>query len=362
MTGRSTRSNALGKAGPRLVIRSPRSGYVIEKKIVVGSSVEPGMTLLEVADLAAVWIEADVYEKDIAFLQRGQPIEATVESLPNRTFQGRLALIYPRLETSTRTNRVRFELENSERALRPGMFATVRISTPLESIEPYKTLAAAQRPVVLASLGTPAAPLGFPIIPERAVIDTGLKKIVYIQREPGLFEGVEVELGPRVELQDGPRTVDYYPVLKGLKPGDQVAAAGSFLIDAETRLNPAAASSYFGASGGPQGGSRGDSAGPAGPREDAGTPTDTQQQPPTAGEPSAEDLANIDKLPEPDRQVASQQRMCPITDFFLGSMGVPYKITLRGEPVFLCCEGCAGAAKKSPRETLEKIARFKRGH
>ena len=81
-------------------------------------------------------------------------------------------------------------------------------------------------------------------MPERAVIDTGSKKVVYVEREPGLFEGVEVELGPRHG--------EYYPVVKGLKPGDKVAAAGGFLIDAETRLNPAAASTYFGASGGPQ--------------------------------------------------------------------------------------------------------------
>ena len=79
-------------------------------------------------------------------------------------------------------------------------------------------------------------------MPEQAVIDTGAKKIVYIERTEGQYEGVEVELGPRYE--------DFYPVLKGLAAGDKVAAAGSFLVDAETRLNPAAASTYFGASGG----------------------------------------------------------------------------------------------------------------
>ena len=105
---------ASGKASPRLVIRSPQTGYVIEKKIVVGSSVEAKMTLLEVADLSKVWIEADVYEKDIAFLQPGQSIEATVEAFPNSTFTGKLALVYPKLDTATRTNRVRFELDNPQ--------------------------------------------------------------------------------------------------------------------------------------------------------------------------------------------------------------------------------------------------------
>ncbi len=226
---------ASGGASPRLVIRSPRSGLVTGRKIVAGSSVEAGMTLLEIADLSAVWIEADVYENDIAFLQAGQRVEAGVEAFPNATFSGRLALVYPQLDTATRTNRVRFEVDNPRNELRPGMFATVRIDTPLEAVEPYKSR--------MAHGGASPPPRHeFLAVPERAVIDTGAKKVVYVEREPGLFEGVEVELGPR----DG----QYYPVFKGLRAGDQVAAAGGFLIDAETRLNPAAASTYFGASGG----------------------------------------------------------------------------------------------------------------
>ena len=77
------------------MIRSPQTGYVVDKKIVVGASVEAKMTLFEVADLSTVWVEADVYEKDIPFLQVGQKVEATVEACPNRAFTGKLALIYP---------------------------------------------------------------------------------------------------------------------------------------------------------------------------------------------------------------------------------------------------------------------------
>jgi Cu/Ag efflux protein CusF len=84
-------------------------------------------------------------------------------------------------------------------------------------------------------------------IPQEAVIDTGSRQIVYVEREPGVFEGVKVVLGPR--------SGEHYPVLSGLIPGEKIAAAGAFLIDAETRLNPGAASSYFGATGGPQSGS-----------------------------------------------------------------------------------------------------------
>jgi Cu(I)/Ag(I) efflux system membrane fusion protein len=235
-----------GQPSPRLVIRSPQAGYVVAKKIVAGASVEAKMTLFEVADLSTVWIEAGVYERDIAFLEVGQEIEATVEAYPNRTFRGKLARIYPELEATTRTNRIRLKLDNPRCELRPGMFATVRIDTPLEHIEPYKSVAAERGRVMAAGVNSANAPprYEFLVVPERAVIDTGVKKVVYLQRQPGRFEGVEVELGPRQG--------EYYPVLKGLHEGDRVATAGGFLIDAETRLNPAAAATYFGASGGPQ--------------------------------------------------------------------------------------------------------------
>ncbi len=411
---------ASGKPLPRLVIRSPQTGYVVDKKIVEGASVEAKMTLFEVADLSTVWVEADVYENDIPYLQPGQVVEATVEAYPNRTFTGKLALIYPQLDIATRTNRIRFELANPRHELRPGMFATVRIDTPLESIEPYKSLAQSRplslresarvraaaletnntgaeshrngphpnplpkgegtnlrpsvpkgegtnlRPSVAKGEGTdllPSAPKGkgtetppshfeFLVVPERAVIDTGSKKVVYVEREPGTFEGVEVQLGPR---QDA-----YYPVLTGLKAGDKVAAAGGFLIDAETRLNPAAAATYFGASGGPQASGR--PATPAGPSADSRSFASPEKSPRSQSEsvkeqqaPDAEELKNIEQLPAADRKLALAQHVCPITGAALGSMGVPVKITLRGQPVFLCCQGCVGKAKKDPEGTLRKV-------
>lgn len=358
---------ASGQPSPRLVIRSPQQGYVVDKKIVVGASVEAKMTLFEVADLSTVWVEAEVYEKDIPFLQVGQEVEATVEACPNRAFVGQIALIHPQLEAATRTNRIRLILDNPQHELRPGMFARVRINTPLESIEPFKSVAGKSGRVVLTgSDGANTLPqYEFLCVPERAVVDTGSKKVVYVEREPGMFEGVEVELGPR---QD-----DYYPVTKGLKPGDKVAAAGGFLIDAETRLNPAAAATYFGASGGPQSGGRpsappapsqrpGDQA-PAVPSKPVQSPAGVPGQPEAEREPrvavaapTEDDLKNIEQLPEADRQQAIAQRICPVTGAALGSMGVPSKITLRGQPVFLCCKGCMGKAKRNPDEMLKKLA------
>ena len=347
---------ASGEPSPRLVIRSPRTGHIVDKKIVVGASVEAKMTLFEVADLTTVWIEAEVFENDIPFLQAGQEVEATVEAYPNRKFKGKLALVHPHLEIATRTNRIRFKLDNPEHELRPGMFASVLIDTPLESIEPYRTLAAKSARITPASRGLsqsssdengtvplPVAKYEFLVVPQQAVVDTGARKVVYVQREAGVFEGREVQLGPR---QD-----DFYPVLTGLKAGEQVAAAGSFLIDAETRLNPAAASTYFGASGGPQTGSS--SPAPAVQQKQA-APAETKS--PVTEAPSADDMKNIEQLPDGDRQAATKQRSCPVTDAALGSMGVPIKIALRGQTVFLCCKSCIGKAKRDPDGVLKKLA------
>lgn len=338
---------ASGLPATRLVLRSPQSGYVVEKKIMAGSSVEAKMVLLEVADLATVWIEAEVYEKDIPFLAPGQPVEATVEAWPNRTFTGKLALIYPQIDLATRTNRVRIVLDNPDHSLRPGMFATVRIDTPLETIEPWKTAAATTARVMpVGQHGGQSARPAFLVVPERAVIDSGVKKVVYVEREPGLFEGVEVELGPRQG--------NYYPVLKGLSAGDRVAAAGGFLLDAETRLNPAAASTYFGASGGPQATAASPSAAPA-PAARHIHPANPSAAAPEAEAPNPAIEKALNRLSPEDRATALAQRVCPITGAPLGSMGTPIKISLAGQTVFLCCRGCDARAKNNPQQTLKKV-------
>jgi membrane fusion protein, copper/silver efflux system len=314
---------AAGRAMPRLVIRSPRSGLVTGKNVVAGARVDEGMTLLEVADLSQVWIEADVYEHDIALVAAGQAVTARVEAWPQQTFAGKVALVYPQLDAATRTNRVRFQVDNPAGRLRPGMFATVEIAVPAAGQQKH---------------GGAADMLA---VPQRAVIDTGTKQIVYVQRKPGTFEGVEVQLGP----SDG----DYYPVLKGLAVGERIAAAGAFLIDAETRLNPAAAAMYFGASGGPSTAVNRNAA-----SEHAASAPEIKVKSFTAAQ-----LANLAKLSAGDRKMAMAQGACPVTGAMLGSMGVPVKIVLQGQSVFLCCSGCVDEARTKPQETLAKVAQLK---
>jgi Cu(I)/Ag(I) efflux system membrane fusion protein len=281
---------------------------VFEKRVVEGDRVEAGQTLFEVADLSTVWIEGELYEKDAVALEPGRTVEATVDAYPGRVFTGRVSLVHPHVETTTRTLRVRCEFENPQHELRPGMFATLQFQTPIVETEPFRSKLAADRELIalasadvpesterdeaiaalqkvcpvtgdkLGSMGTPVRAVvdlrvvmlccasckekladrpayylarmsavtddGVLAVPERSVIDTGSQKIVYVEREPGVFDGVPVTLGPRAGA--------YYSVVDGVLAGDRVAAAGAFLVDAETRLNPSASAAYFGASGGPE--------------------------------------------------------------------------------------------------------------
>ena len=198
-------------------------------------------------------------------------------------------------------------------------------------------------------------PSQFLAVPEQAVIDSGTKKVVYVEREPGIFEGVEVELGPR--------SGDYYAVVKGLMPGDRIAAAGGFLIDAETRLNPAAASTYFGSSGGSQ---------PAGRPSVPVVPKTHPSIAPPAGQPPApasrvaaagpaeEAMKNLGALSEEDRNLARAQRRCPITGAAWARWARRSRLPSAASRCFSAA-GCKAKAKTRARRDPQKGRRFQGG-
>ncbi|MGO9597827.1 MAG: efflux RND transporter periplasmic adaptor subunit [Isosphaeraceae bacterium] len=278
-----------GKAESRMSIVAPLCGVVVRKNVIEGQYVAEGDPLFEIADLSHVWIIAQVYEDQVALVRVGQPVEATVEAYPGVVFKGKVAFRDPALNPATRTLSVRYDLENSDGRLQPGMFATVTLRTPLAETPQFRTrLASAHTPadhatpsssmtveqqkfcpVTKAKLGSMGDPIPVQLagrkvwvccpgcpdklkaepakylarlepqpegeilsVPETAVIDTGDLKLVYVEAQPGVFEGRQVVLGARIG--------DRFPVLEGLSAGDKVAAAGAFLIDAETRLNQGA--------------------------------------------------------------------------------------------------------------------------
>jgi Cu(I)/Ag(I) efflux system membrane fusion protein len=324
-----------GKAVTHLTIRSPISGHVIKKYKVEGEYVEEGARLYDVADLSTVWIEGQVYEDEVAFLrdavEKKMPVVATAKSFPNREFKGEVAFLHPHLDGSTRTLKVRFDMPNPRYDLRPGMFATVRLQVPVAQLDLLPPDASEKEKQVWRQ-GQVLA------VPERAVIDTGGHKFVYREAEPDVYEGVEVELGPRCG--------DFYPVVRGLNAGDRVATTGSFLIDAETRLTAGASSTYFGAKGGPQGESH---------------PATTAARPSMTRDDDAKVRANLAKLSAEDRRLAAAQRFCPVLpENRLGGMGIPFAIEIKGRKVFLCCKGCKDEALENPDQTLARVEKLKK--
>ncbi len=323
-----------GKVTPKLTVVSPIHGHVIKKYQREGNFVEEGTPLYDVADLDTVWIEAQVYEADQSVLKEGLGVKATTLSLPNQQLSGKVSFIFPHLDENTRTLTVRFELPNPQHRLRPGMYATVKLIVSPKQIDALAKAAAtdAEQQGQLDQ-GRVLA------VPENAVIDTGNLKIVYREASPDTYEGIAVRLGPRMTIADN--SFAFYPVLSGLKRGDRIVTNGSFLIDAETRLNPAAGSIYYGGSGG-KSGSAGVSVRPSTPEDE-----DTREK---------KAKAELAKLGAEDRRIAEAQKFCPIRSTNrLGSMGVPVKVIIDDQPVFLCCSGCEEKAKANAQQTLAKV-------
>ncbi|HXE37817.1 MAG TPA: efflux RND transporter periplasmic adaptor subunit [Azonexus sp.] len=199
---------ALAKSGDTkrtLTFRSPVAGIVTEKKAVQGMRFMPGEMLFQIADVSSVWVQADVFEQDIAAVGVGQTAKIRINAYPGEVFEGRISYVYPTLKAETRTVPVRIELANPKGRLKPAMFAEVDI------------------PVAgAASVVT---------VPNSAVIDTGKRQVVIVQLGEGRFEPRPVKLGARGG--------EFVQVLEGVKEGEMVVTSANFLIDAESNLKAA---------------------------------------------------------------------------------------------------------------------------
>lgn len=195
---------ALEKSGNpniRLPVYTPLSGIVIEKIALEGQYVNVGDPLFNIADLSTVWVEVEVYEGDFPYVKIGQKVDIVSQSYPGKTFTGRVSFIYPFLDPKTRTVKVRVELPNPGLRLKPDMFVNAVIKMPLGD--------------VLA-------------VPVAAVLDTGKRQVVWVEKEPGMFAPRDVKVGARIG--------DQVQILSGLLRGDKVAASGAYLIDSEAQL------------------------------------------------------------------------------------------------------------------------------
>ncbi len=197
-----------GAVSRTLTLTAPVTGIVTKREVTAGQYVTAGQTLLEVADLSTVWVEADVYEYELPWIKVGQPARLTLTYLPGEVFPGQVNYIYPFLQGATRTARIRLAFANPRLRLKPEMYGQVEIN-------------------VATSQATP-------ILPAEAVLDTGSRQHVFLALGGGRFAPREVKLG----LQGDYGRVQ---VLSGLQGGEEVVTSAQFLLDSESRFREAVA-------------------------------------------------------------------------------------------------------------------------
>jgi Cu(I)/Ag(I) efflux system membrane fusion protein len=202
------------KVNTHMTIHAPIGGTVIHKQALEGQYVKTGEKLFTIVDLSRVWALVDVYEYEMAWVKRGQKVCIVSPAYPGVPFTGTVSFIDPFLDRKTRSIKVRMDVANSRLVLKPGMFVEARVKIPHKD----------QKPVLS--------------IPYTAVLDTGVRKLAYIDLGEGAFQPVEIRVGPRAGK--------WVSVLSGLKKGQRVAVSANYLIDSQRTLGTGPASGYGG--------------------------------------------------------------------------------------------------------------------
>ena len=195
------RVEASGEVRRTVTLRSPYAGVVVDKPVLAGQRIMAGDVAYKIADLSRVWLEGEVFERDLPAVRLGMSVTAEFTALPGLIREGRVTYVYPTVNPDTRTARIRVELPNPDAALKPGMYATIRFSARTDS--------------VLS-------------VPRSAVLATGERNFVFVRSRDQRFVPHVVTLGAATD--------DRVEILDGLSPSDTVVASGTFLVDAESNL------------------------------------------------------------------------------------------------------------------------------
>jgi Cu(I)/Ag(I) efflux system membrane fusion protein len=193
-----------GEASDMMIVRSPATGFVIKKDLFKGKAFMAGETLYEIADLSRVWLRGVIYEYELPLLQLGQKARVTLPAFPGEEFEATVTYIYPTLNEMTRTIEVRLDLPNPNFRFKPDMWANVEIEVDL-----------GERLVV----------------PRDAVVETGQRRVAFVDLGNGYFEPRQLRLGQRVN--------NWLEILDGLHENEKIVTAATFLIDAESRWKTA---------------------------------------------------------------------------------------------------------------------------
>ena len=194
-----------GEVQKTLTLRSPLTGVVVQKNVLSGQRIMAGDAVYRVADLHEVWLEGEVFERDLAAMRLGQTVTADFAAMPGQPREGRIVYIAPSVSPETRTTNIRVAMSNNDMSLKPGMYATIRIRGDA-------------RANILS-------------VPRSAVLVTGTRVLVFVKSADGTLTPRVVELGAT--------TNDRVEILRGAKEGETVVASATFLIDAESNLGSA---------------------------------------------------------------------------------------------------------------------------
>jgi len=195
-----------GKVQKTLTIYSPADGVVTQKYAFKGHYVKEGEHQYEIVDFSTMWVDVDIYEYELPWVQKGMEAEMELTYIPGKRFEGKVLFVYPYLDPKTRTAKLRLQFPNPDYVLKPGMYANIQLKS------------------IIAREGL--------VIPQEAVIDTGTRKIVFVSLGKGKFQPRDVKLGLEVSKEE-------FQVLDGLKEGEEIVLSGQFLLDSESNLREA---------------------------------------------------------------------------------------------------------------------------
>lgn len=341
-----------GKPDSRLDILAPLAGTVINRMVSQGQTVKDGEPLFQLADLSSVWLMLELFPQDAAAVRYGQRVDATLKSIPGETFSGRIAFVDPDVDPKTRTVNVRVVIDNSDGRLRIGDYARAEIVVPVGGsdrnqiydpelaskwISPRHPHIVSDKPgqcplcgddlIAASKLGftdTPPTETESLVVPRNAVLQAAGHSVTYVEEEPGRFAIRRVITGATVG--------DEIVIEQGLAADEKIATRGNFLLDSQMQL--------------------------------AGNPS--LIDPTRAAEPlemiagfDVKMLAAIQMLPDADQPLALEQVICPVTKFKLGSMGVPPKVSVAGNDIYLCCEGCRDSLMEDPQSYITMLETMK---
>jgi RND family efflux transporter MFP subunit len=193
-----------GEVSRTMTLYSPIDGFVIKRNLYERVYVTPETELYEIADLSTIWVNAEIYEYEVPYVRVGQTATMHLSYHPGKPFSGKVTYVYPTVDPTTRTAKVRLEFPNADLELKPDMYAEVELQV---------------------DYGTHV------VVPQEAVLDSGTEQVVFVAHPGGYFEPRKIQMGPQV--------TDRIVVLAGLRPGETIVTSGNFLIDSESRLKSA---------------------------------------------------------------------------------------------------------------------------